>query len=265
MMSGVFAGVISIAEDRTIRPHQQLGRGAAGAGRAADRPPADGGVARARPLAVGRCARGDGAGDGEGEGRTFAVRITPRRHRADPDLRRHHPAADRPAPRRWADVARRMAHEIKNPLARSARSSSSAVMADSRWRRNADLRAAYLHHHAAGRATCRMVDEFSSFARMPKPVFREESLVDVARQTMFLHEVAHPGIRFALDHADPGPTLVCDRRQLGKLAAANIVNAVEEDRRGSRRSGRVRGRCERWARRTAALPCRWPIRGSACR
>src|SRR5204862_482634 len=73
----------------------------------------------------------------------------------------------------------------------------------------------------------RMVDEFSSFARMPKPVFREESLVDIARQTMFLHEVAHGGVRFELEHGEPGPTLVCDRRQIGQALTNIVKNAVE--------------------------------------
>ena len=41
-----------------------------------------------------------------------------------------------------------------------------------------------------------MVDEFSSFARMPKPAFRED-VAEIARQALFLHEVAHPGIGFA--------------------------------------------------------------------
>ena len=72
-----------------------------------------------------------------------------------------------------------------------------------------------------------MVDEFSSFARMPKPVFREESLVDLARQTLFLHEVAHPGITFALDFADPAPMLICDRRQIGQALTNIVKNAVE--------------------------------------
>ena len=72
-----------------------------------------------------------------------------------------------------------------------------------------------------------MVDEFSSFARMPKPVFREESLVDVARQTMFLHEVAHAGIRFEMRHDEPGPVLVCDRRQVGQALTNIVKNAVE--------------------------------------
>src|SRR5207237_8356180 len=73
----------------------------------------------------------------------------------------------------------------------------------------------------------RMVDEFSSFARMPKPLFRRESLLDIARQSMFLHEVAHPAIRFELDAPDEPPSLVCDRRQMGQALTNVIKNAVE--------------------------------------
>jgi two-component system nitrogen regulation sensor histidine kinase NtrY len=72
-----------------------------------------------------------------------------------------------------------------------------------------------------------MVDEFSSFARMPKPVFREESLVDLARQTLFLHEVAHPGVVFSLAHEEPSIMLVCDRRQISQALTNIVKNAVE--------------------------------------
>ena len=129
----------------------------------------------------------------------------------------------------WSDVARRVAHEIKNPLTpiqlaaeRLQRRYGSKIagddgtfarLTDTIVRQVADLR--------------RMVDEFSSFARMPKPVFRDESLVDAARQALFLHEVAHPGIRFALIHDDPGPSLVCDRRQIGQALTNIVKNAVE--------------------------------------
>jgi len=129
----------------------------------------------------------------------------------------------------WSDVARRIAHEIKNPLTpiqlaaeRLQRRYGSKIdvedgtfarLTDTIIRQVADLR--------------RMVDEFSSFARMPKPVFREESLLDAARQAMFLHEVAHPGIRFLLVHDDPGPMLVCDRRQIGQALTNIVKNAVE--------------------------------------
>lgn len=129
----------------------------------------------------------------------------------------------------WSDVARRIAHEIKNPLTPiqlaaerlqrrygkqvDAEDGTFAKLTDTIVRQVGDLR--------------RMVDEFSSFARMPKPIFREESLLDIARQTMFLHEVAKPEIRFAMTHPDPVPALVCDRRQLGQALTNLVKNATE--------------------------------------
>ncbi|MBJ6120989.1 ATP-binding protein [Sphingomonas mollis] len=129
----------------------------------------------------------------------------------------------------WADVARRIAHEIKNPLTpiqlaaeRLQRRYGSKIEADDGTfarltetivRQVGDLR--------------RMVDEFSSFARMPKPVFNREPLLDAARQVMFLHEVAHPTIRFTVDHPEPAPVMVCDRRQIGQALTNIVKNAVE--------------------------------------
>lgn len=137
----------------------------------------------------------------------------------------------------WSDVARRIAHEIKNPLTpiqlaaerlqrrygkkiEGEDGSVFARLTDTIVRQVGDLR--------------RMVDEFSSFARMPKPVFREESLVDIGRQAMFLHEVARPDIHFAMVHEDGPVPLVCDRRQLGQALTNVVKNAVEaiEARKG---------------------------------
>jgi two-component system nitrogen regulation sensor histidine kinase NtrY len=72
-----------------------------------------------------------------------------------------------------------------------------------------------------------MVDEFSNFARMPKPVFRDENIHDIARAALFLHEVAHPGIHFALDPPNGEIHLVCDRRQLAQALTNIVKNAVE--------------------------------------
>ena len=129
----------------------------------------------------------------------------------------------------WSDVARRIAHEIKNPLTpiqlaaeRLQRRYGSEVTSDASTferltgtivRQVGDLR--------------RMVDEFSSFARMPKPIFRVEAVVDIARQALFLHEVAHPDIAFSLDAPDPSPLLTCDRRQLGQALTNIVKNGVE--------------------------------------
>ena len=129
----------------------------------------------------------------------------------------------------WSDVARRIAHEIKNPLTpiqlaaeRLQRRYAKEISSDPGTfeqltgtivRQVGDLR--------------RMVDEFSSFARMPKPVFREESVGEIAHQALFLHEVAHPDIAFELDAPQPAPVLVCDRRQLGQALTNLVKNAVE--------------------------------------
>jgi two-component system nitrogen regulation sensor histidine kinase NtrY len=129
----------------------------------------------------------------------------------------------------WSDVARRIAHEIKNPLTpiqlaaeRLQRRYGKEIQSDPATfeqltgtivRQVGDLR--------------RMVDEFSSFARMPKPVFRPEAIAEVARHALFLHEVAHPDIAFRIDAPDPSPVLVCDRRQLGQALTNIVKNGVE--------------------------------------
>jgi two-component system nitrogen regulation sensor histidine kinase NtrY len=147
----------------------------------------------------------------------------------------------------WSDVARRIAHEIKNPLTpiqlaaeRLQRRYGNEVTSDQPTferltgtivRQVGDLR--------------RMVDEFSSFARMPKPSFAEESVGEIARQALFLHEVAHPDILFVLDAPDPAPSLVCDRRLLGQAltnVVKNGVEAIQQKREEKKKRGRTEDR-----------------------
>jgi two-component system nitrogen regulation sensor histidine kinase NtrY len=129
----------------------------------------------------------------------------------------------------WSDIARRIAHEIKNPLTpiqlaaeRLQRRFGKEIASDSETferltgtivRQVGDLR--------------RMVDEFSNFARMPKPVFRRENVHEIARQALFLHEVAHPGISFSLTPPEGPFEMVSDRRQLGQALSNVVKNAVE--------------------------------------
>ena len=129
----------------------------------------------------------------------------------------------------WADVARRIAHEIKNPLTpiqlaaeRLQRRYGKEVTSDPAVFER--LTATIVRQVGDMR---RIVDEFSSFARMPKPLFREEAIVDIGRQALFLHEVAHPTIRFSLDTAGHSPVIVGDRRQLGQALTNIVKNAVE--------------------------------------
>jgi two-component system nitrogen regulation sensor histidine kinase NtrY len=129
----------------------------------------------------------------------------------------------------WSDIARRIAHEIKNPLTpiqlaaeRLQRRFSEEISSDKVTferltgtivRQVGDLR--------------RMVDEFSNFARMPKPVFRDENVHEIARQALFLHEVAHPGLTFVLDPPEGEFRMVCDRRQLAQALTNVVKNGVE--------------------------------------
>ncbi|ABQ66620.1 multi-sensor signal transduction histidine kinase [Rhizorhabdus wittichii RW1] len=129
----------------------------------------------------------------------------------------------------WADVARRIAHEIKNPLTpiqlaaeRLQRRYGKEIQSDPGVFER--LTATIVRQVGDMR---RIVDEFSSFARMPKPAFREEAIVDIARQAMFLQEVAHPAISFSLDSEGLTPTMICDRRQLGQALTNLVKNAVE--------------------------------------
>ena len=72
-----------------------------------------------------------------------------------------------------------------------------------------------------------MVDEFSSFARLPKPVFRQEDAVDLVRQALFLQEVARPDIDFSFTAHEEFPPIACDRHQFGQAMTNVLKNAAE--------------------------------------
>ncbi|HMI19114.1 MAG TPA: ATP-binding protein [Sphingomonas sp.] len=144
----------------------------------------------------------------------------------------------------WSDVARRIAHEIKNPLTPIQ---LAAERLQRRYGKQIDegdggtfekLVSTIVRQVGDIR---RMIDEFSSFARMPKPTFRSENLAEIARQSLFLHEVAHPAIRFSLDAPDIAPAMVCDRRQIGQALTNIVKNACEavEARLGEGQGGMV--------------------------
>ena len=129
----------------------------------------------------------------------------------------------------WSDIARRIAHEIKNPLTpislaaeRLQRRYGPQVTSD---RDTFDRLTATIVRQVGDLR--RMVDEFSNFARMPKPVFRDVNVHEIARNALFLHEVAHPEIEFSLDPPDADIRLVGDRRQLAQALTNIVKNGIE--------------------------------------
>jgi two-component system nitrogen regulation sensor histidine kinase NtrY len=129
----------------------------------------------------------------------------------------------------WADIARRIAHEIKNPLtpiqlsAERLRRKYSKVIAaddlvfeqctDTIVRQVDDIK--------------RMVDEFSRFARMPKPVMTNEDVADTVRQAVFLLRVAHPDIDFEVELPAEVIPARFDRRLISQALTNIVKNATE--------------------------------------
>ncbi|MTJ80735.1 MAG: PAS domain-containing sensor histidine kinase [Telmatospirillum sp.] len=136
----------------------------------------------------------------------------------------------------WADVARRIAHEIKNPL-------TPIQLSAERLKRK------YLKQIETDPETflnCtdtiirqvgdigRMVDEFSSFARMPAPIMKTDDLIDVIRQAVFLARTGYPSVSFDCQFPNEPVTIPCDVRQIGQAMTNLLKNAVEaiEGRQG---------------------------------
>ncbi|MCC7272774.1 MAG: PAS domain-containing sensor histidine kinase [Alphaproteobacteria bacterium] len=130
----------------------------------------------------------------------------------------------------WSDVARRIAHEIKNPLTPIQLSAERLkrrygkeitsdpdtfqLCTDTIIRQVGDIG--------------RMVDEFSAFARMPAPVMRAENVGDICRQAAFLQRSARPDLRFGLHLPEGDATLLrCDRRQVTQALTNLLQNAAD--------------------------------------
>ncbi|NML94024.1 HAMP domain-containing protein [Novosphingobium sp. TW-4] len=144
----------------------------------------------------------------------------------------------------WSDVARRIAHEIKNPLTPIQLATERLKR---RYRRQIEtdpelfeeLTATIIRQVGDLR---KMVDEFSSFARLPKPVFRNEDASDLVRQALFLQEVAHPEIDYSFT-GEGGMVFEADRHQVGQAMTNVLKNALEAiEQRAKVEVGAYKGR-----------------------
>lgn len=147
----------------------------------------------------------------------------------------------------WADVARRIAHEIKNPLTPIQLSAES-------------LKRKYLKYVGDDARTFsqytdtiiknvedigRMVNEFSSFARMPEPVMKERNIRRDIEEALFLHRQAHQDIGFNFKFADAGYVAYFDQQQVRQALNNLIQNAVDSiHMRAERENGDYKGRVD---------------------
>ncbi len=146
----------------------------------------------------------------------------------------------------WADVARRIAHEIKNPLTPIQLSAERlkrkylrqieddpqtfALCTDTIVRQVDDLR--------------RMVDEFSSFARMPTPTMKKVDIRTVCIQSVVLQRTAHPAVTFAYEPPDKPLHAVCDPQLIGQAVTNLLQNAINAIDMRTGEAAEVPGRVE---------------------
>lgn len=140
----------------------------------------------------------------------------------------------------WSDVARRLSHEIKNPLTPIQLSAERLkrrylpgiadapevfeACTDTIVRQVDDLR--------------HIVDAFSDFARLPAPELAREDAVALVEGALALQEMAQGAIVFERRYPDRHPMLLCDRRQIAQVLNNLVQNAVDAIAVGGRK-GRV--------------------------
>ena len=130
----------------------------------------------------------------------------------------------------WADVARRIAHEIKNPL-------TPIQLSAERLKRRYGKHIAEDDRAVFDQCTDtivrqvgdigRMVDEFSAFARIPKPTKEETDLRDILRDAVFLREMGTSHVEFIRDLGGEPLIGMFDARMLGQAFGNLVKNAVE--------------------------------------
>lgn len=131
----------------------------------------------------------------------------------------------------WGDVARRIAHEIKNPLtpiqlsAERIRRKFGKDITEAKDKQIFDQCTDTIVRQVDD--IRRMVDEFSRFARMPKPVMEGEDVADTVRQAVFLMKVAHPEIDIEAEFKDDPLRAQFDRRLISQAVTNIVKNATE--------------------------------------
>lgn len=129
----------------------------------------------------------------------------------------------------WRDVARRIAHEIKNPLT-PIQLSAERLRRKFRGEITGDLETFDRCTDTIVRQVGdigRMVDEFSSFARMPAPRFARENAAELLRQAVFAQRVASPDTSVEMQEPAPQAALMCDGRLIAQALANVLKNAAE--------------------------------------
>ena len=139
----------------------------------------------------------------------------------------------------WSTIARKLAHEIKNPLTpiqltidRLKNKYSDIVDAENKKNFNEHLKTI----HKQIEQIEKLVDEFSDFARMPKPVFKRINLLNIIKDNVFLLKEIDSSIKIELTHTENEYLFTCDSEQISRVFFNLVKNSIESIQEKSSKS-----------------------------
>ncbi len=144
----------------------------------------------------------------------------------------------------WSDVARRIAHEIKNPLtpinlsAERIRVKFEAVIPETD-RENFNRYIDTIIRHADNIE--RIVREFSDFARMPQPMLVRNNICEAIRESVFSEKVVNGNIDYEINIPEEDIFFDFDKEQISRVLQNTLKNAAESMRESGLNEGQEKG------------------------
>jgi two-component system nitrogen regulation sensor histidine kinase NtrY len=242
VLSGVSAGVVGVDADNCVTLANRSALHLLGAGEEVDLTgqnvveiaPEIAGIVRSARAAPGVVAEGQADLMRRGDVRRLNVRATASRDGSGAVVATFDDITRLVTDQRnaaWRDVARRIAHEIKNPLTPiqlSAERLRRKYLKDIQGEREIEVFGRCVDTIVRQVSDIgRMVDEFSSFARMPEPRPAPVEMTELVRSTAFTQRVATPSIEIMIDVPETPVVVFCDERLIAQALANVLKNASE--------------------------------------
>ena len=130
----------------------------------------------------------------------------------------------------WGNLARKLAHEIKNPLTPIQLSidrikEKYTKQVDKNEKDNFEENLKIINNQI--KQIGNLVNEFSDFARMPKPVLKKNDLIKIIHENIKLLSEIDSSIKIDLDYKNPSILLECDKEQISRVIFNLIKNSIE--------------------------------------
>ena len=130
----------------------------------------------------------------------------------------------------WESVARKLAHEIKNPLTPIQLTIDRLKSKYSHLNQNSEAKEFNNYLKTINKQINQienLVNEFSDFARMPKPIFKENNLIKIINENVLLLKEIDSSININLNNEEKNFTIICDYEQMNRVFLNLIKNSIE--------------------------------------